>query len=587
MEMKLSRQLWIIVIAIIIIVLVVGGWLMLTNKSASEDNHYTYNGHGGTYKNTLVNMDTPDPSMVYDNGYYYMTFTHNGTDIMVMRSRTIDFKQAEQKVVWYPPVGTMYSANLWAPELQRIHGQWYIYFAADDGDNFNHRMYVLEGITDDPMGEYTFKGQITDDTNKWAIDGLVMDYADQLYFVWSGWEGDDNIAQNTYIAPMSNPYTISGPRVLLSEPDLEWERAGGPPYINEGEAILYHDDQVHIAYSGAGSWTPYYSIGLLSLEKGADPLDASKWSKAKEPLMTWDEAAGVYGPGHNSFVTSPDASELFIVYHGTTAVTDGWSNRKARAQRVEWDDEGMPIFGKPLPLTAAIDVPLGSGILSSEFAVEEDDGYRFTSIGTVIDTATDIVAPIMLHYTNQSGAAKPLVVQIADQVIEITMEPTAEGELGYYYSYIPLLAGTKELVITGDGVKEHIIAMEITRYEAENGAAQGEAEAQQNPYASFGGAMTIHPGKDNGLLLSNIHVPYEGTYELNLAISNGSETDVSFELNTSAGSKQKASVAAGERNVFQSVSVKVQLKRGANAITIKQASGRLDVDYIDLVKKAN
>src|SRR5690606_20538782 len=100
------------------------------------------------------------------------------------------------------------------------------------------------------------KGQVTDATDKWAIDGLVLEQEDQLYFVWSGWEGDENIAQNTYIAPMSNPYTINGPRVLISKPDLAWEQAGGPPYINEGQAILKKDGQVHIAYSGAGSWTP-------------------------------------------------------------------------------------------------------------------------------------------------------------------------------------------------------------------------------------------------------------------------------------------------------------------------------------------
>src|SRR5690606_17588209 len=76
----------------------------------------TYSGHGGTFKNPIVDMDTPDPSVVYKDGFYYMTFTHNGADIMVMKSRTIDFRHAKRKVVWYPPFGTMYSANLWAPE---------------------------------------------------------------------------------------------------------------------------------------------------------------------------------------------------------------------------------------------------------------------------------------------------------------------------------------------------------------------------------------------------------------------------------------------------------------------------------------
>ena len=55
-----------------------------------------------------------------------------------------------------------------------LQGKWYAYFAADDGDNIHHRLYVLENASTDPMqGEWTFKGQINDSTNKWAIDGDV------------------------------------------------------------------------------------------------------------------------------------------------------------------------------------------------------------------------------------------------------------------------------------------------------------------------------------------------------------------------------------------------------------------------------
>ncbi|EXX90058.1 glycosyl hydrolase family 43, partial [Paenibacillus darwinianus] len=178
--------------------------------AAGRTSAETYNGLGGTFKNTLAEIDTPDPSVVYKDGYYYMTFTHNGTDVMVMKSRTLDFRRAERKVIWYPPVDKMYSANLWAPEIQFLQGKWYIYFAADNGVNENHRMYALEADTDDPMGTYSFKGQVTDETNKWAIDGLALEHENKLYFIWSGWEGDMNIRQNTYIAPMSDPLTISG-----------------------------------------------------------------------------------------------------------------------------------------------------------------------------------------------------------------------------------------------------------------------------------------------------------------------------------------------------------------------------------------
>ena len=44
-------------------------------------------------------------------------------------------------------------------------------------------------------------------------DGAVIQKDDgSLYFVWSGWPGTTDGQQNLYIAPMSNPYTISGER---------------------------------------------------------------------------------------------------------------------------------------------------------------------------------------------------------------------------------------------------------------------------------------------------------------------------------------------------------------------------------------
>ena len=50
--------------------------------------------------------------------------------------------------------------------------------------------------------------------------------------------GFTNIQQNLYIAPMSNPYTLSGERVSISVADEHLGALGGPPYINEGPQVL-------------------------------------------------------------------------------------------------------------------------------------------------------------------------------------------------------------------------------------------------------------------------------------------------------------------------------------------------------------
>lgn len=460
--------------------------LLKPNNGVKDE---VYKGHGGTFKNTLAEIDTPDPSVIYKDGYYYMTFTHNGTDIMVMKSLTLDFRQAERKVVWYPPAETAYSANLWAPELQYIRGSWYIYFAADDGQNENHRMYVLQADSGDPLGSYTFKGQVTDSSNKWAIDGLAMEVDGELYFVWSGWEGEANAAQNTYIAPMSDPLTISGPRVLLSEPLLPWEQAGGPPYINEGQSVLHHNGRVFIVYSGAGSWTKYYSLGLLALKPGGNPLEASDWIKSQEPLLAMDEAAGVYGPGHNSFTVSPDGSEQWIVYHATTGAEDGWNNRKARAQPVSWDADGLPVFGKPLPLSEAIPVPAGMGVFQAEAALRSGNKLEFPSLPSTVDS----MLPLLVHYVNPGGEPAGAAVSVnGGPAAVLPLPPSGEGQTGYAYLSLLFTAGKNTVAIElPEGAVTEVKAIEIPRYEGEAQAMEGNAAAEDNPYASGGAAAVL------------------------------------------------------------------------------------------------
>ncbi|MCI3926250.1 family 43 glycosylhydrolase [Paenibacillus sp. TRM 82003] len=573
----MTRVRWAGAVVAAALAVVVAGWMVMLNMENNEGEPARYVGHGGTFKNTLAELDTPDPSIVYKDGFYYMTFTHNGADVMVMKSRTLDFRQAERKVVWYPPIGEMYSTNLWAPEIQFVRGKWYIYFAADDGANENHRMYALEADTDDPMGSYTFRGQVTDETNKWAIDGLVLEHEERLYFIWSGWEGDINIQQNTYIAPMSDPVTISGPRVLLSEPDLEWERAGGPPYINEGQAILKKDGRVFLAYSGAGSWTPFYSIGVLKLKEGGDPLNPADWTKAKEPLMAMDDEAGVYGPGHNTFVTSPDGAEQWLVYHATSGINDGWANRKARAQRIEWAADGMPVLGSPLSLETAIPVPSGDGVFRAEHAEKTGDGFVFGSIPASNDTE----APLLIHYRNASGA-KSSVALTANGAAAGTVElpPTLEGRVGYAYATVPLTSGMNAISLAGGA---DIAAIEIPRYEAENAQGSDGMEAVDNPFSSGWGVMKAGPEGAAAVAFENVRVPRGGTYVVRLALSNATAEDAELRVAVDGDKERTVTVAPGERNRYAMQEIELPLKEGVNAVTLKRTTGALSIDYMDIV----
>lgn len=317
-----------------------------------------------TFTNPLKSSGA-DPYSYYKDGYYYYTNTL-GNKLAIWKTKDLsDIENAEMKVIWTPPENTMYSRNIWAPQAQFLDGKWYMYFAADDGDNHNHRMYALENDSDDPMlGDWKFKGKVAAPSDKWAIDADIFEYKDQLYMIWSGWEGDENGQQDIFIAKMKNPYTIDGERVKISSPVNEWERniGDGPKvYVNEGPQFLQHGDDIFIIFSASGCWTDNYSLGLLKFTGTDNLLDASAWEKDPEPYFTQSPENGVYGPGHNSFFKSPDGTEDWILYHANPNPGDGCGgNRSPRMQKIEWNEDGSPDFGKPVAVGTALELPSGS-----------------------------------------------------------------------------------------------------------------------------------------------------------------------------------------------------------------------------------
>ena len=283
-----------------------------------------------------------DPWVVKHEGVYYYCYS-TGRGVSVAKADSLGKLKNKGTTVYTAPSGTMYSEEYWAPELHYINGEWYIYVAADDGDNYNHRMYVLKGTSQNPRDRFEMVGQITDPSNKWAIDGTVLQLNGELYFIWSGWEGTVNVAQHLYIAHMSDPCTIDSERVMLSTPQYSWEK-NGTPLINEGPAVLQHEGKTFVVYSASGSWTDFYCLGMLTLV-GDDPLNPAHWDKESRPVF--QRRAGVaYGPGHCSFTTAADGS-VWMVYHANLVSGTGWNGRSVWIAPITFDEDGKPDFGKP------------------------------------------------------------------------------------------------------------------------------------------------------------------------------------------------------------------------------------------------
>lgn len=295
-----------------------------------------------TFRNP-IREGAADPYMVHVDGHYYLTYTAVDRIIIVKATSVADLGSAPATTVWTDDTPER-CCNMWAPEIHQVGDKWYLYYSASEsGDISTERSFVLEA--DDIEGPWTFKGELATEDG-FAIDGTVGEIDGQLYYFWSQIHSGD--PQAIYVSAMSNPWTLTGTKTRISTPDQDWEQHEG--VVNEGPIVLAHDGKVNVFYSGSQCKSQYYAVGQLSWD-GGEVTDADSWSK-QGPVFGSNADNHVFGPGHNSFFTSPDGSEVWNLYHAVTSrdgaprgACDG--TRSARIDKVSFDADGNPDLGEP------------------------------------------------------------------------------------------------------------------------------------------------------------------------------------------------------------------------------------------------
>ena len=105
------------------------------------------------YNNPIVGQRA-DPWVYKDaDGTYYFIATAPEYDrIEIRKSDSINgLGTAEPQVIWTKHETGKMGHHIWAPELHKIDGKWYVYFAAGEAENvWNIRMFVLSTDAADP-----------------------------------------------------------------------------------------------------------------------------------------------------------------------------------------------------------------------------------------------------------------------------------------------------------------------------------------------------------------------------------------------------------------------------------------------------
>jgi GH43 family beta-xylosidase len=287
-----------------------------------------------------------------DDGMYYLIATVPEYDRIVIRKATgiNGLKNAEEKVVWRKRQKGVMGHHIWAPELHRIDGTWYIYFAAGETENiWNIRMWVLSNTSEDPMeGDWKEDGKIETERESFSLDATTFEHRGKRYLIWAQNVRGGDHGTALVLSEMKNPTTLTGPEVVLTEPEYNWERM--KYNVNEGAAVIKRNGKIFVTYS-ASATNHNYCMGLLWIDEDADLLDVSNWTKSPGPVFYTNEELKRFGPGHNSFTTAEDGETVLMIYHARNykeiqghELSD--PNRATRARVVRWTKNGFPDFGQ-------------------------------------------------------------------------------------------------------------------------------------------------------------------------------------------------------------------------------------------------
>lgn len=372
---------------------------------------YTLNGKVNTYLNPLIEQRA-DPQIKYDadeNCYYftasYPAFNNvnNGYDRIILRkadsiSGLADGNGGLEKeiTIWRAASSGKMSKHVWAPELHKIEGKWYVFFAAGDSDNiWNIRPYVL--VCQDSSAPYNEDSWKLDDGSyeihaatsrqdayfkHMSLDMTYFEQDGKHYVIWADIIGQSALYMQE-IDPLQPWMGTSDKVIMLTTPEYGWER--DTERVNEGPTILKHDGKIFCAFSASGTG-PEYCIGMLYADENADLLDENSWTKMGYPLLTSADVPEEYGPGHNSFTVDAGGNPVFVYHARSKECYENkceWASsnslydpcRHARVKNVHWTKDGLPI----LKMSSEEELPSSMRDVSIRVTVKNRSGKNLES----------------------------------------------------------------------------------------------------------------------------------------------------------------------------------------------------------------
>lgn len=293
------------------------------------------------FQNPLPIQQIGDPFMLRTTDEQYICYATSAPDGFKAWVSTDLLHWQELGYVYRRRSDSWGVADFWAPEVVYHHGQYFMHYSARW--RHNHSLRIGVAVADHPAGPFEdILNAPMFDFGYAAIDGHILKDDDGRIYLYYSRDCSENIVDGRHeshiygIKLQDDLVSLIGQPVCLTRPEQAWEiRSGVEWRWNEGPFVLKNLGKYYLMYSANFYASRDYSVGYAVAEHPLGPFVKSP----RNPILATN-VPEISGPGHNSITTSPDRTEMVIVYHTHTDPDKPSGDRQVCLDRMGFHPDG-------------------------------------------------------------------------------------------------------------------------------------------------------------------------------------------------------------------------------------------------------
>lgn len=259
---------------------------------------------GDTYTNPVNTGADPDV-LFYEGTYYLYHRISNGNNVFRVYTSPDLVHWMPRDIVFTHKPGEYTTSSYMSPNVFYYDGLFYLFYAAKNTDGSN-RIYCA--YSDSPYGPFEHKNGQKSLHEVAEIGGHpYLDESGKIYISYVRFGNGNHIWLEEIKLKDGTVSVVPGTLTKVISPTAEYEN-DGYGHISEGGVIYKHNGYYYMIYA-SGHYKGHYGEAYAISKNILGPYTKYEYNE----ILTYNSA--IDGVGDGIFVTSPDGTELYMVYH--------------------------------------------------------------------------------------------------------------------------------------------------------------------------------------------------------------------------------------------------------------------------------